>query len=506
MRLRPRALGSSGCLLGSLGHPHRDCPDRRDGASERGRSGARSGFRAPYRRRHELTHCPPPGSPAAPRPRARPPRSSTRTTAPSSARTSCRAPSRSRRPSPPRGPCARSSRPRPAALRADALLHVSNRITERADEIARAHHRGERQADHVGARRGQLAPRRPSASPRRRPVASSGEMQRLDTDAASGGRAAIIRRFPIGPVLGISPFNFPLNLVAHKVAPALAVGAPIVLKPAPATPLSALLLGELLAETDLPGRLLVGAAGRQRRRARARRRRAAARRVVHRLGDGRLRDPEGRAAQARHPRARRQRGRGRVPRLVDRRRPRLGRHAHRDVRQLPGRPVLRLGAARPRRLARSGTASCRWSSRRSRLSPTGSPWDEATVVGPLVDEAAAIRVQAWVDEAVAAGATLLTGGTRDGASYAPTVLTDVRRRREGRRARRSSGRCSCSSRSTASTPRSTIVNDEPLRAADRRVHPRPAGRVPRPRRARGRRRHRRRRADASAPTRCPTAA
>ena len=55
-----------------------------------------------------------------------------------------------------------------------------------------------------------------------------GEMQRLDTDAASAGRAAIIRRFPIGPVLGIAPFNFPLNLVAHKVAPALAVGAPIV--------------------------------------------------------------------------------------------------------------------------------------------------------------------------------------------------------------------------------------------------------------------------------------
>jgi aldehyde dehydrogenase (NAD+) len=57
--------------------------------------------------------------------------------------------------------------------------------------------------------------------------------------------------------------------------------------------------------------------------------------------------------------------------------------------------------------------------------PTGSPWDDETVVGPLVNEAAAIRVQAWVDEAVAAGATLLAGGARDGASYSPTVLTDV---------------------------------------------------------------------------------
>src|SRR4030095_822541 len=80
----------------------------------------------------------------------------------------------------------------------------------------------------------------------------SGEMQRLDTDPAAAGRMAVVRRFPKGPVLGITPFNFPLNLVAHKVAPALAVGAPIVVKPAPATPLSALLLGELLGEADLP--------------------------------------------------------------------------------------------------------------------------------------------------------------------------------------------------------------------------------------------------------------
>ena len=80
----------------------------------------------------------------------------------------------------------------------------------------------------------------------------SGELQRLDTEAATAGRMAIIRRFPHGPVLGISPFNFPMNLVAHKVAPAIAVGAPIIVKPAPSTPLSALVLGEILAETDLP--------------------------------------------------------------------------------------------------------------------------------------------------------------------------------------------------------------------------------------------------------------
>ena len=80
----------------------------------------------------------------------------------------------------------------------------------------------------------------------------SGDVQRLDTEEAASGRLAIVKRVPKGAVLGIAPFNFPLNLVAHKVAPAIAVGAPILIKPAPATPLSALLLGELLAETDLP--------------------------------------------------------------------------------------------------------------------------------------------------------------------------------------------------------------------------------------------------------------
>jgi len=78
------------------------------------------------------------------------------------------------------------------------------------------------------------------------------ELMRLDTEAAFGSRIGLLRRFPIGPVLGITPFNFPLNLVAHKVAPALAVGAPIIVKPASATPIGALRLAEFFDETDLP--------------------------------------------------------------------------------------------------------------------------------------------------------------------------------------------------------------------------------------------------------------
>jgi acyl-CoA reductase-like NAD-dependent aldehyde dehydrogenase len=68
----------------------------------------------------------------------------------------------------------------------------------------------------------------------------TGELIRLDT--SESGRLGVARRFPLGPVLGITPFNFPLNLVCHKVAPALGAGNPIIVKPAPATPISSLLL------------------------------------------------------------------------------------------------------------------------------------------------------------------------------------------------------------------------------------------------------------------------
>ena len=141
----------------------------------------------------------------------------------------------------------------------------------------------------------------------------SGEAMRLDADKAATGRLAYVRRVPKGPVLAISPFNFPLNLVAHKVAPAIAVGAPLVLKPAPKTPLSALLLGELVAETDLPAGMLNVVNVQNDQASILVDGPAAPGHLVHRLRAGRVVDPEGRAAQARHARARRQRGRGDLP-------------------------------------------------------------------------------------------------------------------------------------------------------------------------------------------------
>ena len=85
-----------------------------------------------------------------------------------------------------------------------------------------------------------------------------GEVLPLDLTAPTKGRWGIIRRFPLGPVLGISPFNFPFNLVAHKVGPALAAGNPIIIKPSSATPLTALLLAEIYQQAGLlPGGLQV---------------------------------------------------------------------------------------------------------------------------------------------------------------------------------------------------------------------------------------------------------
>ena len=79
-----------------------------------------------------------------------------------------------------------------------------------------------------------------------------GEYLPLDWQEFTAGRWGIVRRFPLGPIAGITPFNFPLNLVAHKVAPAIAAGCPLVLKPAPQTPLTALLLAEAVQQAGWP--------------------------------------------------------------------------------------------------------------------------------------------------------------------------------------------------------------------------------------------------------------
>jgi acyl-CoA reductase-like NAD-dependent aldehyde dehydrogenase len=252
----------------------------------------------------------------------------------------------------------------------------------------------------------------------------SGELQRLDTEPAGTGRLAVVRRVPRGPVLAISPFNFPLNLVAHKVAPAIAVGAPVVVKPAPKTPLAALALGEILAGADLPaGAVSVLALPNERAAALVADERLP---VVSFTGSG----PVGWGI------------RDAVPRkhvTLE-----LGGNAAAVVCADYGRPAdLDRAAARIATFATyQAGQSCisvqRVFAHRVLFEPlterivtsvaalrTGDPADPATDVGPLIDEAAARRVQAWVDEAVAAGAKALAGGERQGTAYPPTVLVDV---------------------------------------------------------------------------------
>jgi aldehyde dehydrogenase (NAD+) len=311
----------------------------------------------------------------------------------------------------------------PAYVRADALAHVSARLVERADEVARlitAESGKPLKWARVEATRAASVFRWAAEEARR----WSGELQRLDTDAASAGRVALTRRMPRGPVLGIAPFNFPLNLVAHKVAPAVAVGAPIVVKPAPSTPLTALLLGDLLAETDLPaGSWSVLPVPNDRMPSLVADPRLP---VVSFTGSG----PVGHSIRAAvpHKHVTLELG-GNAAALVcpdwssdadlDRAADRIATFANYQAGQscisvqrvfvdhaLFQPFVDRLVAAVERQVI-------------------GEPSDPATDVGPLIDETAARRVESWVLEAVDAGGKVLTGGTRDGAAYAPTVLVAV---------------------------------------------------------------------------------
>jgi acyl-CoA reductase-like NAD-dependent aldehyde dehydrogenase len=313
----------------------------------------------------------------------------------------------------------------PAHIRAAVLDHVARRLAERAEEIARLI--TAENGKPVKWSRGEVGRAvsvfRWAAEEARR--FNSGDAQRLDTDPGGVGRLALTRRFPHGPVLGIAPFNFPLNLVAHKVAPAIAAGVPIILKPAPATPLTALVLGEILAETSgLPA------------------------------GSWSVLPVEN----------------GRMPALVqDPRLPVISftgsdTVGHQIADSVPRKHVtLELGgnAAAVVLADWSSEQDLEWAATRIatfanyqggqscisvqrviadasvydalvekvvdkvRAQVTGDPGDDATDVGPLVSEAAAERVAQWVEDAVAKGAKVLTGGVRDGASYAPTVLAEL---------------------------------------------------------------------------------
>jgi acyl-CoA reductase-like NAD-dependent aldehyde dehydrogenase len=244
-----------------------------------------------------------------------------------------------------------------------------------------------------------------------------GEVLPLDVMASSKNRFGITRRFPIGPIAGISPFNFPLNLSLHKVAPAIAAGNSIVLKPPTAAPLTMLLVARLAQEAGVPAGVLnvlpmdrsVGAklvaddrfkllsftgspdVGWEMKR------QAGNKRVVLELGgnagvlideDADLEYAVGRIRTGAFAFA------GQV--CISVQRVFVHESVYTDVRE---------------RLVEA-TASLR----------QGNPADPATELGPMIDDKAAARTQEWVDLAVQEGARILTGGHADGRFFAPTII------------------------------------------------------------------------------------
>jgi acyl-CoA reductase-like NAD-dependent aldehyde dehydrogenase len=246
-----------------------------------------------------------------------------------------------------------------------------------------------------------------------------GSIVPVDLDAATAGVECEVRRFPAGVVVGIVPFNFPLNLGAHKVAPALAVGAPILVKPPPQAPSAQLLLAELAQAAGAdPAAFQVLTCDNT---------------VAERLAtDARVRvlSFTGSAAVGW---SLKQKAPGRV------------------LLELGGNAAVLVGAGadldwavercvsagfgyagqvciKVQRIYVERDAHAPFLDKllaRVKAVPTGDPGDERTVCGPVIDDRSAERITAWVDEAVAGGARVLTGHTRKGRMLAPTVLVDV---------------------------------------------------------------------------------
>ena len=249
-----------------------------------------------------------------------------------------------------------------------------------------------------------------------------GEVQPLDISARATGYMGMWKRVPIGPCSFISPFNFPLNLAAHKIAPAIAVGCPFVMKPASKTPLGALIMGEVLAETDLPeGAFSILPTSRdgadlftQDERLKllsftgspnvgwALKAKAGKKQVVLELG-------------------------GNAAVIVDK---------DADLDHALERIII--GA-----FYQSGQ-SCIGVQRiiihadiydtfktmlveKTKSLVAGDPKDRDTFIGPMISEKEATRLKGWIDDAVDAGATLLCGGEQDGAMLQATLLENVPR-------------------------------------------------------------------------------
>jgi aldehyde dehydrogenase (NAD+) len=307
----------------------------------------------------------------------------------------------------------------PLHARSEALDHISRRLAETIDEnaelIAREGGKPLKWAT-VEATRAVSTFRWASETIRH----GDDELMRLDTEAALGSRIGLIRRFPVGPVLGITPFNFPLNLVAHKVAPALAVGAPIVVKPASSTPIGSLRLAEFFAETDLPKGMYQVLP------------------VRSKVADGMARDERFRKISFTGSAAIGWYLKGLDPRK--RVTLELGGNAgvivHSDADLDHAAARIAFGGYYQAgqsciSVQRVLVASEVYDDFAARLVKqveslkVGDPMDPTVDVGPVIDKGEVTRIAEWVDEAVAQGAELLTGGTGEGPIFQPTLLSQT---------------------------------------------------------------------------------
>jgi len=251
-------------------------------------------------------------------------------------------------------------------------------------------------------------------------VRGYGEYLPLDWQQSTAGRWGIVKRFPLGPIAGITAFNFPLNLVAHKVAPAIAAGCSMVLKPAPQTPLSSLLLAEVIQQAGWPdggfnavllsnedsellvtderiklisftGSTEVGWAIKAK---------TGKKKVLLELGgnSGVIVHSDADLAYA-------------VDRCV------MGSFAHAGQTISVQRIFVEHSVySRFTELFIAGVNKLK----------VGNPLDESCDLGPMIRESDAIRAHEWVQEAIRGGARLLCGGRRRGSMLEPTVLTSTK--------------------------------------------------------------------------------
>jgi acyl-CoA reductase-like NAD-dependent aldehyde dehydrogenase len=307
----------------------------------------------------------------------------------------------------------------PAYERRDVLLHCVRRFEERAEELAQllCTEAGKPIKDSRGEVTRLVDTFRIAAEEATR---IGGEVLPMDVTPRAKGYRAMWQRVPVGPCAFITPFNFPLNLVAHKVAPAIAAGCPFVLKPASATPLGALVIGEVLAETQLPkgafsilplssadaaplvederfkllsftGSPEVGW---------EMKRRAGKKKVALELGGNAAVIVERDADLA-----------DACARIVSGAFYQSGQSCIKTQRILVHEQVY--ANFREQLVAAA------------KLLKAGDPHEEDTFLGPLITEADAQRLETWIASARAAGAKLLCGGKRKGAVLEATLLEDV---------------------------------------------------------------------------------